>query len=267
MKVQNSNYIPINHFTKNDLIKEEINARQEEIKLSKEVITNNEKQIKVHEEQKVIIQEQKDLILAQIERNEKHIDNMDRHIGNMDRLNNEVRTGLKELAPFKAYCEEQLGIKSSDAYNAAKSINGLTDSLSVANKVNEVHSRITKNIENIENNVISPNVLNHEETLREGDLMLELYNPRKALAEYNKVLVGRKNEPMPEKYSPIEEKLRQASKLYTSFQPMIDKLNVTDALKLNLYCSSIAAHTQGTFALSKAEVLHMINNQFFYPAE
>ena len=243
MKVQNSNYIPINNFTKNDLIKEEINARQEEIKLTKEVITNNEKQIKVHEKQK-------DLILTQIERNKKNIA--------------EVQVGLKELAPFKAYCEEQLGIKANDAYNAAKSINSLTDSLSVVNKVNKVHSRIT---ENIENNISSHNTLNHEEILREGDLMLELDSPRKALAEYNKALISRKNEPIPEKYSPIEEKLRQASKLYTSFQPMIDKLNVTDALKLNLYCSSIAAHTQGTFALSKAEVLHMINNQFFYPAE
>jgi len=250
MKLQNSSYIPINRFTKNDLIKEEINARQEEIKISKEIV-------KIHKEERVIIQEQKNLILAQIERNEKHI-------SNMDRLNNEVRAGLKELAPFKAYCEERLGIKASDAYNAAKSINGLTDSLSVVNKVNEVHSHIT---ENIENNISSHHTFNHKETLREGDLMLELDSPRKALAEYNKVLVGRKNEPVPEKYSPIEEKLRQASKLYTSFRPMIDKLNVTDSLKLNLYCSSIAAHTQGTFALSKAEVLHMINNQFFYPAE
>ena len=403
MKVQNSNYIPINNFTKNDLIKEEINARQEEIKLTKEVVTNNKKIITNNEKQR-------SLILAQIERNEKHI-------GNMDRLNNEVRAGLKELAPFKAYCEEQLGIKASDAYNAAKSINGLTDSLSVANKVNVIHSRITENIANIENNstppiknnkthtdnaiqdnefirnvrelggtlyknvvywspnstpfvesfkkeygdlinnrsvlnqkirgneqsiyemkqvlqnytksisdssvgsrveenkidkivskifklekeindctaknstltnaymetinsqkITSPNILDDEPnavmstkdlgtTLREGDLMLELGSPKKALTEYNKVLVNRDNEPIPEKYSPIEEKLRQASKLYISFQRNIDRLNVTDALKLNLYCSSIAAHTQGTFALSKAEVLHMINNQFFYPAQ
>jgi len=403
MKVQNSNYIPVNHFTKNDLIKEEINARQEEIKLTKEVVTNNEKQIKAHEEQK-------DLILAQIERNEKYIGSIDKGITSLE-------AGLKELAPFKAYCEEQLGIKANDAYNAAKSINGLTDSLHVVNKVNEVYSRVTENIGNIEGNsnppiknnkthtdntvqdnefiknvrelgdtlyknvvswspnstpfveafkdkygdlmnnrsllnqkirgneqsiyemkqvlqnytksisdssvgsrieeneidkivskifklekeindctaknstltnaymetinsqkITSPNILDDEPnavmstkdletTLREGDLMLELGSPKKALTEYNKVLVNRDNEPVPEKYSPIEEKLRQASKLYMSFQRNIDRLNVTDALKLNLYCSSIAAHTQGTFALSKAEVLHMINNQFFYPAE
>jgi len=396
MKVQNPNYIPVNHFTKNDLIKEEINARQEEVKLTKEVV-------EIHKEQK-------NLILAQIERNEKHI-------GNMDNLNNKVRAGLEELAPFKTYCEEQLGIKANDAYNAAKSINGLTNSLHVVNKVNEVYSRVTENIANIEGNnnppiknnkthtdniiqdnefiknvrelggtlyknvvywspnstpfvesfkkeygdlmnnrsllnqkirdneqsiyemkqvlqnytksisdssvgsrveenkidkivskifklekeindctaknstltnaymetinsqkITSPNILDDEPnavmstkdlgtTLREGDLMLELGSPKKALTEYNKVLVNRDNKPVPEKYSPIEEKLRQASKLYISFQRNIDKLNVTNALKLNLYCSSIAAHTQGTFALSKAEVLHMINNQFFYPAE
>lgn len=410
MKVQNSNFIPVNHFTKNDLIKDEINARQEEIKLTKEVVTNNEKQIQAHEKQK-------DLILAQIERNEKHIGNMDKHIGNMDKLNAEVRAGLEELAPFKAYCEEQLGIKSSDAYDAVKSINCLTDSLSVVKKVNETYSRVTENLANIKGNtnppirnnethtnntiqdnefiknvrelgsalyknavnwspnttpfvesfkdeytnlmhnrgvlnqkirdneqsiyeqrqilqnytkaisgsvvgsrveeneidkivsgifklkkeineyiargsaltnaymesinsqkIALPNILDDEpnaviatkdlgDTLREGDLMLELGSPRKALTEYNKLLVDRDNEPVAQKYSPIEEKLRQASKLYTSFQPMIDKLNITDALKLNLYCSSIAAHTHGIFALSKAEVLHMINSQFFYPPE
>ena len=399
MQIQNSNYIPINSFSKNDLIKEEIESIKEEIKLSKEIIDNNKQIIDNNNKQIGILQEKRDLMQAQFERSEKTIAN--------------VKKGLAELAPFKAYCEKQLGIKAHNSYNTANSISNASG---VATRVDDIYSGVTQGLANInsDNKNIHPvkinktpaynseqdnefiknvrelgsllykdtvnwstnstpfielfkteynslmkdkNVFNQkirdieqkiyekkqilqnysksisgsvvgsrieeneidkivsdifklekevhkyvfknstltneymglisnqktslstildgepnaliaikdpENILREGDLMLTLGNPKKALGEYNKILANRGNKPVEKSYYPTEEKLRQAAKLYTSFQPIIDKFNISDALKLNLYCSGIAAHTTGIFSLSKSEVLHMINNQFYY---
>ena len=45
MKIQSSNYIPVNKFSRDDLIKEQIQATKEEIQARKEIISNNNKMI------------------------------------------------------------------------------------------------------------------------------------------------------------------------------------------------------------------------------
>ena len=114
--------------------------------------------------------------------------------------------------------------------------------------------------------VASLQPIDKHQILKQADLILDLGDYRGALKNYNTILKNRENHPIPNDYRPIDEKLRQASKLYTEFRPIIESLDITNALKKNLFCTGISAHTQGAFALSKAEVLHMINNQFFYPA-
>ena len=219
MKIQNSNYIPVNNFSRDDLIKEEIQ----------------------------ILKEQKDIIKNMLSNKQKVI--------------SEVKKGLAELAPFKAYCIEQLRLNANTAYNSSNSIT------SELNKVDNLHNKVNEfKATNKDLKSVKVEPLDNKTILREADLRLELGNTKEALNGYNKLIANRENKPVPNDYKPVEEKLRQASKLYMEFQPLIEKLSISNALKMKLYCTGISAHTNGSFSLSKAEVLHMINNQFFYPS-
>jgi hypothetical protein len=226
MKVQSSNYIPVNRFSREDLIKEEISNNKEIIQATKEEI-----------------QARKEII----SNNNKLIDTLEK--------------GLAELAPFKAYCIEQLRLNANTAYNSSNNIN------SELSKVDNLHNKVNEfKVDNQDLKISKVEPLNNKAILREADLRLELGNTKEALKGYNKIIFNRENKPIPDNYRPIEEKLRQASKLYTEFQPLVENLNINNALKLKLYCTGIAAHTTGIFSLSKAKVLHMINNLFFYPS-
>ena len=217
MKVQSSNYIQENKFSKNDIVKEEIKTIKEEIKCHEEI---------------------KDI-------NKNLVDTLEK--------------GLAELAPFKAYCIEQLRLNANTAYNSSNSISN------ELNKVGNLHNKVNEfKATNQGLNISEVEPLDNKAILREADLRLELGNTKEALKGYNKIIFNRENKPVPDNYRPIEEKLRQASRLYMDFQPLVENLNINNALKLKLYCTGIAAHTTGIFSLSKAEVLHMINNQFFY---
>lgn len=240
MKVQSSNYIPVNRFSRDDLIKEEIKATKEEIQGRKEIIKT--------------IQEQKEIIKKEIKCHEE-IRDINKN------LVNTLEKGLAELAPFKSYCIEQLRLNANTAYNSANTIN------SEITKIDNLHSKVIEANSNIpEIKSIKVDSLDNKTILREADLRLELGNTKEALNGYNKLIANRENKPVPNDYKPVEEKLRQASKLYMEFQPLIEKLPISNALKMKLYCTGISAHTNGNFSLSKAEVLHMINNQFFYPS-
>lgn len=240
MKVQNLNYIPVNRFSRDDLIKEEIQATKEEIQGRKEIIKT--------------IQEQKEIIKEEIKCHEE-IRDINKN------LVNTLEKGLTELAPFKAYCIEQLRLNANTAYNSSNTIN------SEITKIDNLHSKVIEANSNIpEIKSIKVESLDNKAILREADLKLELGNTKEALSGYNKLIANRENKPVSNDYKPVEEKLRQASKLYMEFQPLVENLAISNALKLKLYCTGISAHTNGNFSLSKAEVLHMINNQFFYPS-
>ena len=233
MKVQSSRYIPVNRFSKDDLIKEEIKLTKDIVSNNNKIISNMEKEIKCHEE----------------------------IISNNNKLIDTLEKGLAELAPFKAYCIEQLRLNANTAYNSANTIN------SEITKIDNLHSKVIEANSNIpEIKSIKVDSLDNKAILREADLRLELGNTKEALNGYNKLIANRENKPVSNDYKPVEEKLRQASKLYMEFQPLIEKLSISNALKMKLYCTGISAHTNGSFSLSKAEVLHMINNQFFYPS-
>lgn len=226
MKIQSSNYIPVNRFSRNDLIKEQISNNKEIIKTEREIISNNNKLIDTLEK------------------------------------------GLAELAPFKAYCIEQLRLNANTAYNSNNSISSEVKKIdNLHNQVKEFDINKTNALKNVKQDVQTPkvNTLDNKTILREADLRLELGNTKEAIKGYEKIISQKENKPVEENYKPIEEKLRQASKLYMEFQPLIDKLNISKDLKMNLYCAGISAHTNEDFYVSKFEVLHMIKNQFFYP--
>lgn len=226
MKIQSSNYIPVNRFSRDDLIKEQIQCNKEIIQATKEEI-----------------QARKEII----SNNNKLIDTLEK--------------GLAELAPFKAYCIEQLRLNANTAYNSSNSIT------SEFNKVDNLHNKVNElKADNQGLKISKVEPLDNKAILQEADLRLELGNTKEALNGYSKIIANRENKPVSNDYKPIEEKLRQASKLYMEFQPLIENLAISNALKMKLYCTGISAHTNGNFSLSKAEILHMINNQFFYPA-
>jgi hypothetical protein len=226
MKIQSSNYIPVNRFSRNDLIKEQISNNKEIIKTEREIISNNNKLIDTLEK------------------------------------------GLAELAPFKAYCIEQLRLNANTAYNSNNSISSEVKKIdNLHNQVKEFDINKTNVLKNNKQDVQTPkvNTLDNKTILRESDLRLELGNTKEAIKGYEKIISQKENKPVEANYKPIEEKLRQSSKLYMEFQPLIDKLNISKDLKMNLYCAGISAHTNEDFYVSKFEVLHMIKNQFFYP--
>ena len=88
MKIQSSNYIPVNKFSRDDLIKEQIQCNKEIIQATKEEIQARKK-----------------------------------IISNNNKLIDTLEKGLAELAPFKAYCIEQLRLNANIAYNSANTIN------------------------------------------------------------------------------------------------------------------------------------------------
>ena len=185
------------------------------------------------------------------------ISNNEKVIADGEKIVAKVKKDLR-ISTIKAYCIEQLRLNANIAYNSANTIN------SEITKINNLHSKVIEansNIPEIKSIKVEP--LDNKAILREADLRLELGNTKEALNGYNKLIADRENKPVPNDYKPVEEKLRQASKLYMEFQPLIEKLSISNALKMNLYCTGVSAHTNGNFSLSKAEVLHMINNQFF----
>lgn len=226
MKIQNSNYIPVRHLPDRPLTKEEKEITKELISTTKELIK---------EEQEA----------QQIRKNMLDIGKK------MLALKPLFEKGLEWLKTQQA--------QSSVDSNLASKANQANVAYETANKV----SSAIKQIEHVEAKSTDP--VNQREVLTQADFVLDLGDYRGALKDYNRILSGRENKPVPTNYIPIEEKLRQASKLYMEFQPLIEKLDINSALKTKLYCTGIAAHTTGMFNISKAEALHMIKNQFYYP--
>jgi HEPN domain-containing protein len=180
---------------------------------------------------------------------------IDKIINDIFKLEEEILACRK-----KSNSETQAYMDKINNHNLPSKTKTANEAYSTANKL----STALKQIDN--NSVLSAKPINQKAILVQADFTLNLGNYRGALKDYNMVLSNRENKPLQSDYRPSEEKLRQAAQLYNSFQSIIDKLDIDSPVKKNLYCSGIAAHTQGAFSLSKAEVLHMINNQFFYPS-
>ena len=100
----------------------------------------------------------------------------------------------------------------------------------------------------------------------DADISIGVGDHKNALKIYDLILSNRceLNE-LRSDYLPLDEQLRQASELYILLQRIINRLNLNEEARLELFASSIAAHTRGKFSLSKIEVLDMLNKQFYYP--
>ena len=246
MKIQDTGYIPVRHLPDRPLTHEEKEITKEVIKHEKEaqeirkkIISNNEKIIK-HE------QEAQEIRKKIISNNEKII-----------AFKPLLEAGLAQLKAEQA----ERG-RSISEFEAVKSI--ANNAYVTANKVTEAIKQVDTISKQQELKTQQVNFIEQKGILQEADLALDLGDYRGALSHYNKILVGRENNPLESNYKPTSEKLRQASKLYMELETLIEKLNINKALKMKLYCTGISAHTFGSFSLSKAEVLDMIKNQFYY---
>ena len=107
---------------------------------------------------------------------------------------------------------------------------------------------------------------NKEAILLRADKLLKASQCEKAINEYDKILNNRLDYQtvIDSDYRPLDEQLRQASKLYMSFYKKFDISELSASTKDNLIASYIAAHTEGKYHVSKNEALDMIKNDFFY---
>ncbi len=100
----------------------------------------------------------------------------------------------------------------------------------------------------------------------DADISLGVGDYKNALKVYNSILSNRYEfkEELRSDYMPLDEQLRQASELYILLQRIINRLNLDEDSRLDLFASAIASHTRGRFSLSKIEALDMISKQFYY---
>lgn len=99
----------------------------------------------------------------------------------------------------------------------------------------------------------------------DADISLGAGDHKNAIKIYDSILSNRHElKEIKSDYVPLDEQLRQASKLYILLQNIINRLNLDEEARLDLFASAIAAHTRGKFSLSKIEALDMINRQFYY---
>jgi hypothetical protein len=108
--------------------------------------------------------------------------------------------------------------------------------------------------------------LMEQEKINKADELLITNKKSSACEVYNQILISRPNseKEVDDNYRPLDEQLRQASKLYMSLQRIQDKLKTDLLSEKDLVVSYIAAHTTGKYSVSKNEVINMIDNRFFY---
>ena len=253
MQIQSSNYIPVNKLSREDVIHRITENNEKMIEGRKKIIENNEKMI---EGRKKIIENNEKMI----EGRKKIIENNEKMIEGHKQIQDNCRKGIALIEGFfaKYLPEEDLGPaalkKATSVYVKA---NKLTHTAELASE--QTYSTQISRLMAKEEPTSTTNDL-----LGKADFMLQLGKHGQAMEHYNEVLSSREDKPVDEEYVPVEEKLRQAARLYVELQPLVENLKLYQALKEDIYCTAIAAHTHGVFSVSKAEVFHMINNQFFY---
>ena len=132
-------------------------------------------------------------------------------------------------------------------------------------KVNSVYINKMVEANNVYMDIIKIPLM-EQEKINKADELLVNNNKSSASELYNQILISRPNseKEIDENYRPLDEQLRQASKLYMNLQKIQNTLKIDLLSEKDLVVSCIAAHTTGKYSVSKNEVINMIDNGFFY---
>ena len=108
--------------------------------------------------------------------------------------------------------------------------------------------------------------LMEQEKINKADELLLTNEKSSADEVYNQILISRPNseKEVDDNYRPLDEQLRQVSKLYMSLQRIQNKLKIDLLSEKDFVASYIASHTTGKYSVNKNEVINMIDNRFFY---
>jgi hypothetical protein len=185
----------------------------------------------------------------------------------------------KELIPKIKSNEEIINKNKEILQNYSASITGekigsrkeenaiaiLIEKNAALEKVNSVYINKMVEANNVYMDIIKIPLMEQEKINKADELLVN--NKKSSASElYNQILISRPNseKKVDENYRPLDEQLRQASKLYMSLQKIQNTLKIDLLSEKDLVVSCIAAHTTGKYSVSKNEVINMIDNGFFY---
>jgi len=185
----------------------------------------------------------------------------------------------KELIPKIKSNEEIINKNKEILQNYSASITGekigsrkeenaiaiLIEKNAALEKVNSVYINKMVEAKNVYMDIIKIPLM-EQEKINKADELLVNNNKSSASELYNQILISRPNseKEVDENYRPLDEQLRQASKLYMNLQKIQNTLKIDLLSEKDLVVSCIAAHTTGKYSVSKNEVINMIDNGFFY---
>ena len=185
----------------------------------------------------------------------------------------------KELIPKIKSNEEIINKNKEILQNYSASITGekigsrkeenaiaiLIEKNAALEKVNSVYINKMVEANNVYMDIIKIPLM-EQEKINKADELLVNNNKSSASELYNQILISRPNseKEVDENYRPLDEQLRQASKLYMNLQKIQNTLKIDLLSEKDLVVSCIAAHTTGKYSVSKNEVINMIDNGFFY---
>jgi hypothetical protein len=196
----------------------------------------------------------------------------------------EKRIFIKAIETLKDYITQNKSFKKVYAYDLILKYDKFTEKKKKTTQALDTYTeRLIEKINEIKNSNIkslseskvkvSKQIIHDEiesnkqqyELCIDADISLGTGDSKNALKIYDSILSNRHElKEIKSDYVPLDEQLRQASKLYILLQNIINRLHLDEDARLDLFASSIAAHTRGKFSLSKIEALEMINKQFYY---
>jgi tetratricopeptide (TPR) repeat protein len=297
MKIENNGYIPIRNYSKHPITKNEketIGGLLEKFKKLAEDVLKIIPETTI-EEKNFLLKLQEDYNRS-VENYDKSLENYNRIFSLLESKLNTISTTMKkekEVSPSKdlelingrIVCSSSVNSQKSDQlvssgvvdnnnsvsrYNPSNNVDRDKDIEMEIRKFKDAINKQREHIKLLRDFNKAVRKISHMLLLRSGDLCLASRDHEEAIKTYNWALsIKFKYDPpqiqqIDDDYVPLDEKLRQASKLYVSMQHMVNKLNLDEDTRLDLFASGIAAHTQGKFSLSKPEVLDMINKGFYY---
>ena len=180
----------------------------------------------------------------------------------------------KELIPKIKSNEEIINKNKEILQNYSASITGekigsrkeenaiavLIEKNAALEKVNSVYINKMVEAKNVYMDIIKIPLM-EQEKINKADELLVNNNKSSASELYNQILISRPNseKEVDENYRPLDEQLRQASKLYMNLQKIQNTLKIDLLSEKDLVVSCIAAHTTGKYSVSKNEVINMID--------
>ena len=192
----------------------------------------------------------------------KKLDELDKNLRNS--LNQNVSELYKNQQLLANYKSGTFGSKAGSSQEE-DAIARIIERSTILHKINDQIFIQKEAIHNMYED-LRQNKDNKEAILLRADKLLKASQCEKAINEYDKILNNRLDYQtvINSDYRPLDEQLRQASKLYMSFYKKFDISELSAFTKDNLIASYIAAHTEGKYHVSKNEALDMIKNDFFY---